>query len=265
MEKYFQYGTVNLHYVTEGQGKNVVLLHGFAEDAHIWDKQIAFLREHCKVIAIDLPGSGKSEMLKGENIGIEDYADCVHAVLQHEKADNCILLGHSLGGYITLAFAEKYPESLSGFGLVHSTAFADSDEKKVVRKKGIEMIGQYGSYPFVKNTTPNLFSNEYKSTHPNEVKTLSESGNNFQPEALQQYYAAMMNRPDRTNVLSGSKIPVLFILGRDDVAAPLQDVLQQVHLPKLSYIHILENTGHMGMWEATDLVNSYLLNFIAGI
>ncbi|MEX6687794.1 alpha/beta hydrolase [Danxiaibacter flavus] len=265
MEKYFQYGAASFHYITEGKGKNVVLLHGFAEDAHIWDKQIAFLKEHCKVIAIDLPGSGESGMLEGDNIGIEDYADSVYAILQHEKADNCILLGHSLGGYITLAFAEKYPEVLSGFGLVHSTAFADSEEKKNVRKKGIEMIGQYGSYPFVKNTTPNLFSNKYKAEHPDDVKTLGESGNNFAPEALQQYYAAMMNRPDRTHVLSGSKTPVLFILGRDDVAAPIQDVLQQVHLPKRSHIHILENTGHMGMWEATDLVNSYLLDFIAGI
>ncbi len=265
MEKDFQYGTVNLHYITEGAGKNVVLLHGFAEDAHIWDKQIDFLKDHCRIIAIDLPGSGKSGMLQGDNIGIEDYADCVYAILQHEHLDKCILLGHSLGGYITLAFAEKYPDSLYGFGLVHSTAFADSEEKKAVRKKGIEIIGQYGSYPFVKNTTPNLFSNEYKAAHADSVKTLSETGNNFKPEALQQYYAAMMNRPDRTSVLSGSKTPVLFILGMEDVAAPLQDLLQQVHLPKLSYIHILENTGHMGMWEATDLVNSYLLDFVMGI
>jgi pimeloyl-ACP methyl ester carboxylesterase len=264
MEKYFQYGNTAIHYIVEGQGKHVVLLHGFAEDAHIWDSQIDFLKDHCHIIAIDLPGSGKSEMLQKEDTTIEDYADCIYALLQQEKIDNCILLGHSLGGYITLAFAEKYP-SLAGFGLVHSTAFADSEEKKGVRRKGIEMLGQYGSYPFVKNTTPNLFSARYKLHHAERVKTLSESGNNFSQQALQQYYAAMMNRPDRTHVLSGSKVPVLFILGREDVAAPLNDLLQQVHLPQISYIHILENTGHMGMWEATELVNSYLLEFIAGI
>ena len=79
-----------------------------------------------------------------------------------------------------------------------------------------------------------------------------EQGNKFSVPALQQYYTAMMNRPDRSFVLTTSCLPVLFIIGSEDIAAPMSDVLQQVHLPEKSYVHILENTGHMGMLEATE-------------
>jgi pimeloyl-ACP methyl ester carboxylesterase len=66
-----------------------------------------------------------------------DYADCIHALLRHENISSCIMLGHSMGGYITLAFAEKYPLLLTGLGLIHSTAFADSEEKKKNRARAL--------------------------------------------------------------------------------------------------------------------------------
>ena len=94
---------------------------------------------------------------------------------------------------------------------------------------------------------------------------LVEQGNIFSVTALQQYYTAMMNRPDRTHALRNSEVPVLFVIGKEDVAAPIGDVLQQVHLPKIAYIHILETTGHMGMWEAPDELNNFMLEFIKGI
>jgi pimeloyl-ACP methyl ester carboxylesterase len=123
------------------------------------------------------------------------------------------------------------------------------------------MIEQYGGYPFVKNTTPNLFSTRFKAEHPDKINLLTEQGKEFTKQALQQYYTAMMNRPDRTNVLRNSKVPVLFIIGTEDVAAPMQDVLQQVHLPAVAFVHILKDTGHMSMWEAPAELNRYLLAF----
>ncbi|HWB26755.1 MAG TPA: alpha/beta hydrolase [Chitinophagaceae bacterium] len=264
MQKKFDYKGSDVYYNIAGNGTPVMLLHGFAEDSDVWRYQIAFLQQHCLLIVPDLPGSGKSAYAPALQ-SIADFADCLLALLQEERIEKCIMLGHSMGGYITLAFAEKYVEYLSGFGFINSTAFADSDEKKQNRLKGIRVIEEYGGYAFIKNTTPNLFSVVYKQLFADNITALIEKGANFKKEALQQYYYAMMERPDRSGVLQHSRLPVLFVAGEEDVAAPLNDVLKQVHLPETSYIHILQNTGHMGMWEATEAVNTYVLQFIEGI
>jgi pimeloyl-ACP methyl ester carboxylesterase len=263
MEKKFQYLEKEVFYKVIGEGTPVVLLHGFAEDSNIWNEQVLFLQKHCRLIIPDLPGSGRSGMLEKNNITIEDYAACINALLDNECIDRCILIGHSMGGYITLAFAEMYAEKLLAFGFVHSSAFADNEEKIASRKKGIEMMEEYGVFPFLKNTIPNLFSENYKKQHAERVSELIEQGKKFSKEALIQYYTAMMKRAGRTKVLEKSKVPVLFIIGSEDKAAPLDDLLQQVHLPKISYIHILQGCGHMSMWEKADELNNYLLGFIS--
>lgn len=265
MEKSFQYRGSEIYYHDVGSGQAVVLLHGFAEDSSIWYEQIIFLQAHCRLIVPELPGSGQSELLQKTDGGIEEYAAFVNALLVYEKVEKCIMLGHSMGGYITLAFSEMHPCKLRAFGLVQSTAFADSEDKKHIRRKGIGMMNEYDVYSFLKNTTPNLFSNNYKKLHPEKVASLIEAGKGFTKEALVQYYGAMMNRTDRTSVLEKSAVPVLFIIGSEDVAAPLADLLQQVHLPKISYIHLLEGVGHMSLWEAPEELNNHLLAFIKDV
>lgn len=269
METSFLYQNKKIFYRTEGKGTPVVLLHGFGEDRHIWDRQIEYLAAHCLLLIPDLPGSGKSEMLgetqkpdTQEYFTMDDYADCIEALLKNEEITGCTMLGHSMGGYITLAFAEKYPGLLTGFGLVHSTAFADSEEKKKIREKGIGAMGEYGAYAFLKNTIPNLFGSAFKKTNPAEINKLVEAAKNFTAASLQQYYRAMMMRPDRTHVLKSNRLPVLFVMGTEDIAAPMEDVLQQTSLPVVSYIQVLEQTGHMGMWEDTATMNRILLEFI---
>lgn len=262
MEKQFQYKGSEIFYQVYGNGKPVVLLHGFAEDSSIWDQQVSFLQHHCLLIVPDIPGSGRSQLLAKENVGIEDYARVVKTLLEQENINQCILLGHSMGGYITLAFAELFPEKLTAFGFVHSTAFADNEEKKNTRRKAIKLMEEYGVYPFLKNSTPNLFSEVYKREQPQRVSNLIEQGRKFSKEALVQYYAAMISRPDRTSILEKANVPVLFIIGSEDVAAPLEDLLKQVHLPKISYVHIMQNVGHMSMWEKPSELNKYLIEFI---
>jgi pimeloyl-ACP methyl ester carboxylesterase len=295
MHKSFLYQNTSISYTIEGKGKPVVLLHGFGEDSSVWKYQVEFLKEHCLLIVPDLPGSGKSGQLEvwslelgvgslelevadlnsqlltpdsrlltsnSRLITIEDYADCIHSLIQHENISSCTMLGHSMGGYITLAFAEKYPLLLNGFGLVHSTAYADSEEKKQSREKGIAFMEQHGAYTFLKNTIPNLFSKRFKESNPEKVNELIEAGKNFSKEALQQYYRAMMLRPDRSLTLTSSPIPVLFVMGTEDVAAPMEDMIKQAALPYISYIYVLQNTGHMGLWEAPEKLNPNLLFFI---
>lgn len=271
MHKSISYHDSPISYSVYGTGKTVVLLHGFGEDSRIWDDQVAFLQEHCQLIVPDIPGSGNSALLQlhklpsagqRDNVSIDDYAAAVYAILQAERIDRCLMLGHSMGGYITLAFAEKYPERLTGFGLVHSTAFADSEEKKQMRTKAIETIGRYGAQLFLKNTIPNLFGRSFKEKHPEKISQLIDAAAGFTAEALQQYYQAMIHRPDRCQVLKSNRLPVLFVMGTEDMAAPMDDVLKQVSLPDISYIHILPDCGHMGMWEAPDTLNQLLLAFI---
>ncbi len=269
LKKFIKNDAITIVYKVEGEGLPMILIHGFGEDHNIWSKQINFLKNYYKLIVPDLPGSGKSSFIDkstdSENpqlSSLEFYVECVYTLLRHENISRCIMLGHSMGGYITLAFAEYYPHLLEGFGLIHSTAFADSEEKKQNRKRGITMIEEYGSYAFLKNTIPNLFGEKFKSEHPEKIESLLHSGNKFSKQALKQYSEAMINRKDRTFVLQQSKVPVLFITGEEDVAAPLKDVLQQVHLPKIAYIHILEKSRHMGMWEATKKMNHAILQFL---
>jgi pimeloyl-ACP methyl ester carboxylesterase len=270
MEETFIYKSSTISYRTEGSGQAVVLLHGFGEDSHIWDQQISFLNEKCLLIVPDIPGSGKSSMLEStdhsplttHDISITDYADAIHALLEHEKIGSCIMLGHSMGGYITLAFAEKYPGKLKAFGLINSTAFADNDEKKQTRQRAIDTIEKYGAFPFLKTTIPSLFGAKFKQEYPEKVDELTEAGRSFTKEALQQYYRAMMNRPDRSTILRNNPLPVLFITATEDAPAPMNDILLQSRLPDKPYLHILTNVGHMSLWEAPDAVSRHILAFI---
>ena len=261
-EHYFLYNGNTVHY--KKFGKNfpvIVLLHGFAEDGNVWKYQVEFLQKYFSILVPDLPGSGKSEMIK-EAVSMDDFAEIIFQLLRSENINNCIMAGHSMGGYIALSFAKKYPVMLKAFALVHSTAFADSVEKKEARKKGIALMEQYGSYSFIKSTTPNLFSAFFKKNNAHEIEALIEKGKEFKVEALQQYYRAMMNREDRSNILISARFPVFFVTGKNDAAIMLNDSLKQMHLPSVSYIHILENAGHMGFWEEFENVNHAILNFV---
>ena len=264
MKKAVKYKSPIITYYVYGKGVPLLLLHGFGEKNSIWNKQVKYLSNYCTLIIPDLPGSGESELPDGpaKNISIEYLAECIHSIVKNENIEQCIMLGHSMGGYITLAFAEKYPEKLKAFGFVQSTAFADSEEKKQTRLKGIKTLETFGSHTFLKTAIPTLFSEKSKKNKKAVIEGLIKEGRNFKNKSLQQYYYAMMQRPDRTNVLKNNKLPVLFVIGTEDVAAPLNDVLKQVYLPEIAYIHIIKNTGHMSMIEAPDKLNVALKNFV---
>ena len=169
-----------------------------------------------------------------------------------------------MGGYITLALAEKYPQLLNAMGLVHSSAFADSEEKKAARLKSIEFIKANGAYEFLKTAIPGLFGDPWSAIHQQEINTLIEKGKHFSSEALVQYYYAMIARPERTAVLNNFSHPVLFIIGEHDKAVPFKQSMQQTPLSNLSYIFILRNSAHMGMWEEAEKVNTAMMAFLQG-
>jgi len=249
-------------YSESGKGPVVMLVHGFGEDSLIWSSQTEALPGF-RLILPDLPGSGGSDMIA--DMSMEGMAAILHELLEQLGIKKCTMIGHSMGGYVTLAFAEKWSDQLSGFGLFHSTAFADSIEKKEVRKKGIDFIERNGPFEFLKTSIPGLFSPASRENRKELIEELLKRAHNFSGAALVSYYRSMMERPDRTSVLKMSQVPVLFILGRHDQAVPLEDGLKLCHLPGLSYIHILEESGHMGMKEEPHTSNKVLSNYLTAI
>lgn len=262
-KKLLPYNDSTLHYSIGGEGNTVVLLHGFGEDSTIWDDFVPGLSGQYNLIIPDLPGSGRSTFLQESPIGLEDYADSIHFILAKENIGSCCMIGHSMGGYITLAFVEKYPDILDGFGLFHSSAYADDDPKKETRKKAIEFIKGKGSGPFLKTSIPGLFADETKSK--TAITELLENGKEFSPQALIQYYQAMINRPDRTTILETTQLPVLFIMGQHDKAVPFEHSLSQSSLPNESHIHVMRNSAHMSMLEEKEKSFDSLAHFLHSV
>jgi pimeloyl-ACP methyl ester carboxylesterase len=265
--KTFSYQSSKIFYRTVGNGKPVILMHGFAEDGDIWKNQIEFLKTHCYLIIPDLPGSGKSEMIN--DMSIEGMAELIKEIINLEVPDSSPFgggwvgaVGHSMGGYISLAFAEKYPQMLSSVALVHSSAFADSDEKKANRLKSIEFVKKNGAFEFLKAVITDLFTETWAAANAEIIDQLIEKSKAFSDEAIIRYYLAMINRPDRTAVLKNFDKPIMFIIGQHDKAVPFDQSMQQCYLPNQSQVHILRNSAHMGMLEEAGKVNSALLQFL---
>ncbi len=266
MDKEINIAGKKIFYRLLGGGTPVMLVHGFGETGEVWTHQItssspAFEGRTC--IIPDLPGSGHSEMI--DDMSMEGMAEVLKKILDAEAVSTCIMIGHSMGGYVMLAFAEKYTRYLSAFALFHSTAFPDTEEKKATRRKGIEFIREHGAFGFLKTSTPNLFSPRTKETAPQLINGFIQSLENFSAEALVAYYESMIRRPDRTAVLIHSAVPVLFIMGEHDIAVPMDDGLKQCHLPAKASIHILHESGHMGMMEEPDKSNRLLNEFLQSV
>jgi pimeloyl-ACP methyl ester carboxylesterase len=261
VDKVIVYRSLQIHYREEGEGFPVLLLHGLAEDNAIWEAQISCLGKDYRVIVPDLPGSGQSALLPGE-ASIDEMAGAVKALCDKAGVGQCILVGHSMGGYIALAFAEKYPDRLRALGLFHSTAYADSEEKKGARRKMIDFIRKNGSPAFLRQSIPNLLADSTREERPEIMNGLIDRYSGFRAESLVYYHEAMIGRPDRVGVLQHFAGPVLFIIGLEDKAVPMEHSLQQCHIPVLSQVHILENSGHMGMLEDSARSNRILQTFI---
>lgn len=260
----FEFKKAIINYTVTGIGVPVIFIHGFGEDGRVWTNIVDTLSAEYKIIVVDLPGSGKSTLLsQGEKpICIEDYAEVIHAVLNEEAISQIVIIGHSMGGYVAMAFAELYPSMLSGLGLFHSTSFADDDQKKEARLKGINFVKKNGAQAFLKTTIPAMFAEDFQKNNAEVVDDLLDKAKNFTDEAVIQYYTAMMNRKDRSDILKNISVPVLLIIGEKDQAILLEQSLKQTHLAAKSFIKILPEAAHMGMLENTDVCINIIRQFL---
>lgn len=262
-EKKINFRNSTLAYTITGKGKPVVLIHGFAENGKIWSRQVEFLQDNYMLIVPDIPGSGKSPVLADEDQSIENYADCIKAIIEAENLQKVVIIGHSMGGYIALNYLEKYPEDLVSLGLFHSTAYADDQAKVETREKAIQFIMQNGAPAFLKTSIPGLFNDINKNSV--EIQTLLQQGSQFSAEALTGYYKAMIHRPDRATILKQTTIPVLIIAGLHDKAVLHQHCLEQSHFAPITFFYTLKESGHMGMLEETEKSNQILAYFLHSI
>ncbi|MCG3167904.1 MAG: 2-succinyl-6-hydroxy-2,4-cyclohexadiene-1-carboxylate synthase [Bacteroidia bacterium] len=251
---------VDIAYSVSGEGKVLVLLHGFLESKTIWNDFMVVLEKYFRVVCIDLPGHGESDCI-GYVHEMEMNAEAVYAVLQHLNIKSCVMSGHSMGGYVTLAFAEKYPQLLKGICLFHSTALSDSEEKQRDRDRTINIVKK-DAMTFIRAVIPNLFAPANKEKYKAEIDELINRAGQMSVLGIIATLEGMKIRKDRTAVLKNVQVPVLIIAGKQDTAVPFDSLLPQFALPKHCEALILDNVGHTGFIEAKEETLLRLLSFV---
>lgn len=251
-----------MHYVGHGSGDVIVLLHGFCGSSEYWEEVIPHLSKQYRVIAPDLRGHGKSTD-PNENFKIEDYADDIVQMLDKLEVQKATLLGHSMGGYITLAFAEKYAERLAAFGLIHSTSLSDSEQAKAGREKSQQVIREQGMEHFITQLVPKLFAPDNLEVMKDKVQKVVEIG--FRTSALGAIAAlgAMRDRVDRTSVLESTNLPIVLIAGENDRLIPPKNTFttKRENITEVT----IQAAGHMSMIETPEDLSNQLIQFMRKI
>lgn len=239
------YKNAKFYYSDQGSGPVLVLLHGFLEDLSMWDDIVdSFLHTH-RVICLDLLGHGKTENL-GYIHTMEAQARMLHFLLGHLDISRCTLIGHSMGGYIALAFAELFPKMVRGICLMNSTALADTEEKKINRDRGIRAVKQ-NHKTFIRLAIPNLFSEENKSVFLKEIQETTEKALQMSQQGIIAALEGMKTRTDRTHILQQNNYPVLMVIGKKDPALDYQSSLLQSAVGSVEKV-VFED-GHMSHIE----------------
>lgn len=245
-----------LHYKDIGKGLPVVLLHGFCETNEIWlgfDKKLG---QQCRILVPDLPGFGRSASL--QEVSIDSVARSIWVWLDEIGVSNPVIIGHSLGGYVALAMAQQRQTSLRGIGLFHSTAFPDSEEKKINRSKVHDFVKTHGVAPFIETFVPGLFYRKDQELH----KKVYEIAIQTPKETLLAYTIAMRDRPSYIPFLESTQLPILIVAGEEDSIIPLTISKQLSQMAVNASILILSNVGHMGMIEDEHNSQKGILGFL---
>lgn len=260
MEHYDQnVGEVTLSYSDDGAGHCIILLHGFCGSREYFNKIIPELSKKHRVIAVDLRGHGHSSTAKGD-YRIEQMADDIAKLIQVLEIDKVTMIGHSLGGYVTLAFANRFSDMLHSFSLLHSTALPDDEGGKANREKGMKRIEEEGIEGFVEDLIPKLFAPGNLERLKGEVESAKQIGFKTSQYGAIGALEAMKNRADLQKVLKKEELPILLIAGREDQIIPAG----KTFLHKGNHIteRLLEHSGHMGMLEEPEKLTEIIFEFL---
>ena len=259
--KQTQFKNTQISYSDTGKGNAIVLLHGFLENKEMWDYYIPEFAKKNRVIAIDLLGHGNSECL-GYVHTMEDHADAVHAVLSELRIRKAIFVGHSMGGYVSLAFAELYPENIKGLVLLNSTASADSEERKINRDRAVKAVKQ-SFKNFITLSIGNLFSENNRDRLSLEIENVKKEALKTPLQGIVASLEGMKIRMDREVLLHLTPYPKLMVLGEKDTVLPYEETIGQLENTKVELVTFPD--GHMSYIENQEQLLILLLNFFKKI
>ena len=251
MQNTISFKNATISFSVAGKGAAIVLLHGFLENSSMWNSVKSSLEKRNKVICIDLLGHGKSNCI-GYVHSMELMAAAVETVLEHLKIRKSIVIGHSMGGYVALAFAEKNPTKIKGLCLMNSTSLADDDELKIRRERANKMV-QNNFNNMVRMSFANLFSEKSRDSFKNEMQAALEEA---MQTPIQGYIACqegMKIRPNRINVLKNNDFKKLFVIGKKDPVLNYQKLTEEAKETNSEAVVFEE--GHMSHIEnKTELI-----------
>lgn len=250
-----------IYYRKTGSGPAIILLHGFPASGGLWRNIWGGLSVSNTVIMPDLPGSGNSP-LKGAT-SISDMAEMIKEIMDGEQLEQAVIAGHSMGGYVALAFAALYSQKVAGLSLIHSTTDADDEEKIKTRQKAIALIEKGGKQGFINQMVPNLFSDATKQAQPELIREQIKESMEVQDAGMINFYKAMIDRKDTTQILPNATFPVQWICGHDDNVIPCKKILNKSYKADINFVSFYINCGHMSMLEAPRQLTMDLTSFIS--
>jgi len=261
MSSFIIYKNTRIYYNDIGKGKVIVLLHGFLENSTMWSSLIPKLTKQHRVITLDLLGHGKTECI-GYVHTMDLMAETVNSVLKHLKIRRCILIGHSMGGYVALAYSEMFPDTVKGLCLMNSTAMADSNERKKNRDRAIKVVKQ-NHKSFIRMSISNLFRPKNRSLFSNEIKTIKQEALNTPLQGIIAALEGMKSRPDREAILHFGPFKKMMIISKRD---PVLDYITTIEQTLNTDVIVVEfPDGHMSHIENKDDLSYNIMSFVEKI
>ena len=244
-----------------GKGEAIVLLHGYFETSEIWDSFAEKLSRDFRVITIDLPGHGMSDSY-AETHSMDYMAKTVKEIIISLDLKKIFMAGHSMGGYVTLAFVELFPELLSGFCLFHSHPFADSAEIQDKRDNEIRLVLSGRKDIIYPETVKGMYATDNLEKFRESFERSKRIASTITAGGIVAVLRGMKSRPSRVVVIEKGRIPFLWILGTKDNFINYEQVTAKVILPANAEVAVLENSGHMGFIEEEEKSLEILSDFL---
>lgn len=249
--------TLATYALRDGAGVPLVLLHGFPLDHRMWTAAATALPQGIRVIGVDLPGQGHSD-LGGLPESLDDAAEAVHRTLRDQGEGNAVVVGLSMGGYVALALTERHPGFVHGIGLVDTKSTADSDEARTNRLRAANAMVSSQTLDPVLSMPAKLLGPtsilERRHLFP-VVETWIRAQS---PMGVAWAQRAMAARPDRTQVLAEFDGPVSVVVGAEDKITPLVEAEHMVHAARDAVLTVVPNAGHMSAVEEPEPVAAAL-------
>ena len=262
IEKFIMAGDTPLHIAdTERGDRCVVLLHGYLESMIVWDEFVDLLKDKVRVVTLDLPGHGISNVI-GEVHTMEYLAKCVGDAMIALGIEHYSVVGHSMGGYVSLAMLDNYRDHIDSIVLLSSTTSADSQEKCDRRRREIELI-KAGKKNTLARLVPHAgFAPENIKRLADYIEDISELILMTEDEGVIAILGGMIERKSRGEDLLKSGIAHMFIFGRHDYYIP-EDVAQEmIDADPTARVVWLEHSGHMGFIEEPELTANAILEMV---